>query len=660
MRNICLYLICLSGVLWSGLALAQDSTERARAVQQMMRAVQSADWAQAQSAATQAGPVASDILEWHRLRAASVPELDNGQPARSFAKYRDFLTRNDDWPGLPFLKMRGEGAITAQTASDDVLAYFGTGIPQTANGFLRLIEAYRATALSSEAETLSLLGWRSYDLSDEVETALLALYPDVLAPHHQARLDDLLWRDRTEAAQRMLPLVSEGQRVLALARIGLKQQVPGVDALIEAVPADLQSDAGLAYDRFIWRTSKGRTDDAIGLLRERSSGPDALGRPAEWSNWRRIYARKLMRDGAFTQAYGIASAHFLLEGAAYADLEWLSGFIALRFLADPELALLHFDHFRQAVGTPISLGRAGYWQGRAHAALGNTDAANAAYRFGAQYQSSYYGLLSAEAIGLPLDPVFAPQNEAFPALSTAPFASSQVLAAALILYEAGSTDLAERFLTHLTETQDRTGAGQLAALALALDEPHIALMIAKRAADTGIVLPDAYYPLYDRAAVDLPVTQELALAIARRESEFDPTVISGAGARGLMQVMPGTAREVASELGLEYDLGRLTSDPDYNLKLGAQYLANLIARFGSSSVLVAAGYNAGPSRPERWMTEQGDPRTPTVDIVDWVELIQYRETRNYVMRVAEALPIYAARLGRGGGPVKLTDLLKGQ
>jgi soluble lytic murein transglycosylase len=157
----------------------------------------------------------------------------------------------------------------------------------------------------------------------------------------------------------------------------------------------------------------------------------------------------------------------------------------------------------------------------------------------------------------------------------------------------------------------------------------------------------------------LAVSRAFALAIARRESEFDPTARSSVGARGLMQLMPETAERTAKSLGLPFELGRLTSDPAYNATLGSAYLAKLVEEFGPSVALVASGYNAGPGRPRRWIDEMGDPRASAVDVVDWVEMIPFTETRTYVMRVAESLVIYRAKLRGTPGPVRLTAELKG-
>ena len=366
-----------------------------------------------------------------------------------------------------------------------------------------------------------------------------------------------------------------------------------------------------------------------------------------------------MRAGDFDTAYAVASSHWLTEGSNYADLEWLSGYIAMSHLDRADDALRHFLRFREAVFTPISLGRAGYWIGRAHTGLGQDTEAQAAYEEGAQWQTSFYGLLAAEAAGVNLDPALV-GDQTYPPVSQAAFTSDSRFEAALMLQAAGARNLAETFFVDLARDLKADEAGTLADVTLTLGEPHLALRIAKAVAERGIVLPRAYFPVVDLGLERLPVSEELALAIARRESEFDPIVSSGVGAGGLMQLMPGTAQDVTRELGIRYSRDRLFSDPSYNATLGTAYLAGLERRFGRNPVLVSSGYNAGPGRPMRWMDDRGDPRQGSVDVIDWIEMIPFDETRNYVMRVAESLPVYRARLGEETGTVSLTDELKGR
>ncbi|MBK1635888.1 hypothetical protein CKO19_09080 [Rhodovulum adriaticum] len=626
-------------------AAAQDETPLTRA----MAEVRADNWQAARQAATPAGQVALDIVEWRRLRA--------GQG--TFADYLAFLRRNADWPGLDRLRARGEGKIPADANPADVLAFFGGERPLTGTGTLRLVQAHAAMGNGGDAQALAVLAWRTLPLGSGPQAALLSRYAQALAPHHAARIDEMLWQGEGDEARRMLRLVPEGWEELAEARIALRARAPGVDARIAAVPAPFADHPGLAYERFLWRARKGRAEDAIELMEARSTSAAALGRSLDWANWRRIYTRQLMREGAGQRAYDLAARHHVAPGAdyAYADLEWLAGFIALRLLNAPETALDHFQRFEAAVETPISLSRGGYWRGRALEAMGRDAEARTAYADAAAHQTAFYGQLAAERAGLPMDPALT-GGETYPGWREAPWADGSVLRAALMFHEAGERNLAEWFLTHLAETADAQGQQQLAGLALRLGEHHIAVRLAKVAARDLNVMMQAYFPLTDLAEADHPVPAELVLAIARRESEFDPAVISGAGARGLMQLMPPTAQAMSAKVGIPYSSSGLTGDPGYNARLGAAYLAQLTDEFGPNPVLISAAYNAGPSRAHRWVAERGDPRSAGVDVVDWIEMIPFRETRNYVMRVTESLAVYRARLSGRTETLRLSQELK--
>ena len=624
-----------------GAAAASEAASLAAA----MGAVREGDWDKAVAEARGAGQIGRDVVEWHRLRAGR----------GDFDAVVDFLDRNPDWPGLDLLRRRNEGSVPYGRRAEEVIAFFANDPPQTGAGSIALASAYEAVGRKADAEAQVVLAWRTQPMTTGDEASLLQRYGSLIRPHHEARLDALLWEGETAAIARLLPRVSEGWQKLARARQALRAQEPGVDTLIAAVPASLANDAGLAFERYQWRARKGRNADAIELALSRDA--DELGRPGAWADWRGPLARWAIREGRPREAYRIAARHGLTEGSDYAELEWLAGFVALTRLNDPETALRHFQRFRIAVESPISMGRAGYWEGRAEEALGNAEGAAQAYAFGAENQTSFYGLLAAERAGIPMDPALT-GTTVYPDWRTAPFTSSSVFRAAVLLQDAGEDALAERFLTHLAESQDETGVGQLVEFALSRDEPHVALMIAKRAAESGIVVMKGYYPVVDLGVSDPRVPLELALSIARRESDFDPGVMSSVGARGLMQVMPGTAQEVAGKLAIDFDNGRLLTDPVYNATIGKAYLADLIETFGHNYVLVSAAYNAGPSRPLRWMSERGDPRTGDVDVVDWIETIPFTETRNYVMRVMESLPVYRARLSGQVQPIRLSEELR--
>ncbi|MDC0738003.1 lytic transglycosylase domain-containing protein [Cognatishimia sp. SS12] len=613
-----------------------------------MVGVRFGDWEVAEAAVARDGQISKDIVTWHRLRAGE------GRAEEAI----DFLARRGDWPGLPYLRKQMEPAFLLATPNE-VRRFFADTLPQTAEGALAYAQALKAAGQGPAAEAQIVTAWTSFAMSADLQARYLADFGRVLAPHHEARLDMALWNGWERNATDMYALVSEGWQKLAAARLALRDDAPGVDALIEAVPSALAAHPGLAYERFSWRARKGRNASAIELALAQSKAGN-LGKPSAWAGWRRALARSEMRAGNHSAAYQLASGHGLLDGSSYADLEWLSGYLALRYQNNPQRALQHFIRFEQAVDTPISYGRAGYWIGRAYEAMGDKEAAQRAYQGGAAHQTSFYGLLAAEKAGVPFDVGL---SEGLPrAWRQADFTKSSVHSAAQALHAAGELSLAERFWTHLAETQDPSNMAAMGAMAIDMNEPHLAVMLGKRFAQYGQTVTAPYYALHSLATRrDLPVPPEMVLSIARRESEFDPKVVSGANAQGLMQILPGTAKEVAEEIGTPYSKPRLLSDPAYNVTLGTAYLAKLIEEFDGNVIMVAAGYNAGPSRPTRWMATNGDPRRRGgMDIVDWIEHIPFNETRNYVMRVAESLPVYRARLGKAPLPVPFSQELVGR
>ena len=634
---------CLLG--WQPLS-AQQTPATAYAAAEV--AMQAEDWAGAQALVANAGPVARDLVTWAKLRAGE------GQ----FPEYQAFLATRPDWPGLERLRARGEEAIPMGYSPPDVAAYFNDSKPQTGEGAARFAAALITLGRADVADAALTEAWLTLPLTDEGHAAMLAEFAETLAPLHAARTDAMLWKWKTEDATRMLPLLDADQRALAEARIALIRGDGNANAKIAAVPAALRDDTGLAYDRFNRLADAGDYSDAVVILMARSVSAETLGQPFRWASWRATLARWALREGRPAQAYTLATTHFLTTGDFYADLEWVAGYVSLRYLDNPAQALTHFNHVEQSVTGPVSLARGGYWVGRAYEALGDPDKAAQAFGRAAENQTAFYGLLAAERLGLPLDPALT-GAEQFPDWRQATFLDSDQMEATLLLIGADDRGSAVQFVAQFGKTLDRTGIGQMGALLTQMNEPFLTVLLGKAAVERGIILPAVTYPVHPLAQTDLPVAPELALSIARRESEFNFTVGSPVGALGLMQLMPDTAREVAGELGIPYSRARLTSEWEYNAQLGSRYLANLQGKFGYSPVLIAAGYNAGASRPQTWISQRGDPRLGEVDVVDWIELIPFTETRNYVMRVTESIPIYQARLSGQTGPIRFSALLRG-
>lgn len=405
-------------------------------------------------------------------------------------------------------------------------------------------------------------------------------------------------------------------------------------------------------------------DDAAVFLGSLPAGIQELGDPSRWADRRRRLARRAARQGQGQLAYQIASQHYLseLNGYAYSDLEWISGWVALRQLNDPGRAAGHFERFAASVKTPISLGRAGYWVGRSYEALGDAAQARKWYEMGARYQTSFYGQLAAAKIDASGDKMLVETK--LSDWHTNPEMSDPDVRMAVIMHFAEQNRLAFATFSSLSKRlTDPAALSALGALALDLKRPHYAVRVAKSAARKGIVLPPIYYPIHDLAGYATKVEPAFAMSIARQETELNPEAISPAGARGLMQLMPATAKKVAGWIGEPYSKSRLTQDWQYNARLGQTYLARRTGQFNGSYVLAAAAYNAGAGRVDSWLVENGDPRragATTAEMIDWMENIPFRETRNYVQRVMEGLYVYRARLSGEAGPMTIeADLARG-
>lgn len=605
----------------------------------------------AYAAVDESDAVTRDVLTWLRLS-------EGGQP---FADYAPFLNSRADWPRLDRIRSRGERAMPAGLPAETVIDWFGDTPPETGEGAVHLARALMAVGQQDRAEAVLMDVWTRYGLSGSDQAMMVSAFGDLLTPLAAVRADAMLWRWRTEDAERLVPLLDDDMQKLVAARIALIRDSASAADRMEDVPEPLSDNPGLAYDRYNWLADKGRRDDAIAILLAKSTSADALGEPFRWSGWRRTLTRWEMRNGDPARAYQIAANHFLTddEGSAYTDLEWLAGYISLTYLDAPEQALAHFENGMAIAATPITLSRMGYWIGRANEALDRAPEAEVAYTMAGPFQTAFYGLLAAEKLGHAIDPALTGAADARD-WAGAPVLSDDLVRAALTLMEAGRHSDAIAFFVAAVEKLDAADLGRLGAYLEAKDQTNYEVLLGKSAVNNGIIVPSIYFPIHDMAEMEHPVDPALALAIARRESEFLTGAGSPVGAQGLMQLMPATAREVSGWVGEPYSADRLTGDWVYNATLGSRYLAELEQRFGKSPVMVAAGYNAGPSRPITWMNERGDPRTGDVDVVDWIEHIPFSETRNYVMRVTESLPVYRARLRGELGPVRFTTLLNGQ
>jgi len=348
-----------------------------------------------------------------------------------------------------------------------------------------------------------------------------------------------------------------------------------------------------------------------------------------------------MDERNYSLAAKLVSGHGLSEGAEFAESEFLAGWLRLSFLGEPNAAEANFSALYDGVGYPISRARGAYWRGRASAARGNAELAREWYERAAAHPTTYYGQHAIRALGgnpesvsfaVPSDPIVRQK-----------FLNQELVQLVQRLHELGADKRLRTFLLHLSGLAESAEERLLVAqLAHESDRPREAVRAIKRLNQLDDLVGVAGYPITPVPQMGHPFApaDTLVLAVIRQESGFDREAISGAGARGMMQLMPGTAQQVSKTLALPYSRDKLTTDPGYNIRLGQAYLAEMLERYAGSPPLALAAYNAGPHRVDRWLEEFGDPRTGTVDMIDWVELIPFSETRNYVQRVSEAETVY--------------------
>ena len=598
-------------------------------------AIEADDWRGAKKLAARAGDQRlAKVIDWldYQRRDADA----------TFTEIAGFIEANPGWPRRTTLRHRAEAVADRVPDAATLLTWFGAHPPLTGRGAL----AYaRAQAVVGSPDTTFVRdAWRRLDFNRDDEQAFARAFRGQLrAADHVARLDRLLWQEETSQARRMLRRVDRNSAALGAARLALMRQEPGVDAAIARVPTALRDDPALWYERLRWRRRKGQYAAAQEIL---LAPPADLVEPARWAVERRILARRAIADGLYSAAQQTAADHQLDSGAVFADAEFLAGWIRLVFLRDHADALANFTTLYDRVRFPISRARGAYWAGRAAAALKDPDTAQSWYAAAAAHSTTFYGQLALSELTGRLPAL--PPTPVLTSTERSAYMAQELVVAARQLHQVGASQRARPFLIHLLDLATTPADFvSLAQLAGEIGRHREAIQVAKRAAGRGIPMGDHGYPVRPVAGptgIDAP-EPALVLAIIRQESGFDATAVSRADARGMMQLLPSTARQVARAAGIPFNGARLLTDPDYNIGLGQVYLADLLAQFGGSYPLALAAYNAGPSRVTRWLRDIGDPRRNEIDMIDWIESIPFGETRNYVQRVVEAVPIYRHLLG---------------
>lgn len=562
------------------------------------------------------------------------------------------------WPGIATFRANAERALLRENPpAAQVMSVFGAAPPETPEGKIALALAMQTSGHSAQAQQLVRQLWSSEGMDPALEDRVMVQFPGYLsAADHKARMDYLMYRSRVSQAKRFGDLGKAPTLYTAWAAV--LQRTKTATAALTSVDPSLRADPAYLFARIENLRHQQKYEEAAELLAQAPTDPAKLVNPGEWWNERRIIARGLADLGDFKQAYTVSANHSATSPVDVADAEFHAGWYALRALQNPAQAAKHFNALLATSNKPLSSSRANYWLGRA-AEAGGPGNAQDYFQKAAAHPGTFYGQLAAARIGT------STINVAYPSPSEGDrqnFAAREAVRAIERLETAGYSWRADSLYRALAEQID--SPGELAILASRAERNNnhqVSLQIGKTAFGRGVDAAALAYPIgvIPGTANISGSGKALAYAIARQESAFNPAAVSPANARGLLQLLPGTAKGVAIRHGMEFTPAKLTADAGYNATLGAHYLGEQIESFGGSYILTFIAYNAGPKRVSEWIGRYGDPRGKSIDdVVDWIERIPFPETRNYVQRVMENYQVYKTRLGEKADIV--SDLRNGR
>ena len=581
--------------------------------------------------------------------------------AASFNDYNLFMNNNSNYPRIGRLKYLAEHKISFKNNTPtSIVKWFNDKEPLSEFGKIKLGEAYLVLGDTEKGSKLIKEGWVRARLNKRDLKYLRNKYKKIIKVEDNInRADWHAWEGKHWDVQRMLRYLPKDETALYRARQILMSGGYGVDAAISAVPEKYKNNIGLQYDRLKWRRRRGRLEPSLEILFKIPKDPNKIIRPDVWWKERAIITRSLIYKKKYALSYKVSSNHSMDEGPEYAEAEWLSGWIATTFLEDPNMALQHFKNFYNKVGYPISLSRGAYWIGHTYKKLNNKQKSEEWFKEASKFLNTYYGQLAFVEIN---------PNQAF-SLIEQPMPSNKyikefnknpLIKIVKLLKELNKTKYSKDFIKHLASLDIENGSEILSGkLAIEIERYDYAIQISKEASYEKRFYNELNYPVIETPKIvnqkNMP-KPELVLAIIRQESEFDQKANSYVGAKGMMQLMTYTAKLVAKQAKLPYSKSKLTTEPSYNIKLGSYYLTGLLENYEGSYPFALAAYNAGPRRVKNWNKSNGNPQKGKISYVDWIELIKFKETRNYVQRVLENINVYRYMLK--GEPIKIYNFFE--
>ena len=582
------------------------------------------------------------------------------QSGASFSEYSTFIKSHKEWPRINRLKYLAEHKINFDNNSpSSIIEYFSNNPPLSGFGRLRLAEAFLENNQTDKARTLVKDGFRDAELSKNDLKYFSRIFKKFLShSDYVLRADYFAYEAKYKDLKDTIEYLNPDYQKLYNARAALFTK-RSADNLIAQIPQNLKDDPGLSYDRIKWRRKKAKFSEALAMINQSAS--DSLMRNQYLAKERLSVARDKIQDKEYKLAYEILKDHRLNEGYDYAEIEWHLGWLASSFLNQQDAAINHFLKMNAAVSYPVSKARAAYWLGRTYKKLGQSSQANSWFRTGSQYGTTFYGQLSHRELG---DRNFSINNNfRFSDSRFEEYKKNNPMAKSVILLkELNRTKYAKDILKHLGDIEQSRTSEEISmagVLAQEIERLDFAIQIGKSASYKNLTLLEISYP---RIEVPKQVKNQkildssVILALIRQESEFDTSANSKVGAKGLMQIMPATARLLSKVTSVDFSREKLTRDKDYNLALGSYFISNLENDFGSHYLAFAA-YNAGSHRVEKWLKKYGDPRKKQIDPIDFIELIPFQETRNYVQRVSENINVYEYLNNPSGAVNKIEHIL---
>ncbi|MDC3024053.1 lytic transglycosylase domain-containing protein [Alphaproteobacteria bacterium] len=583
--------------------------------------------------------VAKKIIKWRWLTARDgLADLQT---------LKQFYEKNKNWPKQNKLKEKIEAKISITNDKAEML-WFQENPPISGIGKVKLAEMLVKNNFKNEGYWLLNETWKNHTFSFSEEKYILNKFKKKISQDsHSNRIEELIWKKSWGSARRQLKRVNNDIKLLSMAKINLSRRKGNVDNSIKKVSKKYLLEESLVYERIKWRRRAKLEKSSFELL---NSYKGNITKPDIW--WREVnyHSRKQISYKNYKSTIKLLKNYNQNTNSFSYKSSWLIGWVSLTFEKDPRTAYESFTKMFQNVKTPISKARSSYWAGKAAEIAGDKNAAKLWYERAAAFPSTFYGQL---AIKKNKQKFFIPDiNQNVSEKDSLAFLKNPLVEALIILNQANNKKLFKIFTRRIIEDLDNTKDTILFINFLnKINKTSLAIYTGRKAIYKNIYLPSLNFPLPGKKLLetykkDSHIPINVALAITRQESAFEIAAVSRAGARGLMQLMPRTARITAKKINHKYIRKSLTTNPSYNIKLGTYYFKEMLNKFNGSYVLALASYNAGPNRVKRWLKTYGDPRKNEIDEVTWIELIPISETRNYVQRVLEGIFMYGAILNK--------------